>query len=276
MSVRITVLGSGGPPPSLERSGPAFVLHLDGRPVLVDCGPGAVRQLLRAGISVPEITQVFFTHLHSDHTLDFGQFVLGGWSLGRRQLQVFGPTGTKHMADVLFGDLWREDIEYRLSLGRSGSGVTNMEIVETRPGVVYEDELCKVTTAEGFHSAYNLAHRFDCDGKTVVFSGDTTVVEAVTDLALGADVLVYDTALVPSVRDYYLHEMQEPKVWESLRKHHSTPEEAGKVAATAGVEKLVLVHLLPMTDPEEAVEEARKEFSGEVLVAEDLMEVSVG
>lgn len=232
-----------------------------------------MRQLLRAGIPPQGINQVLFTHLHSDHTLDFGQFVLGGWILGRRHLQVFGPPGTEHMAEVLFGDLWKEDIEYRLSLGRSGSGMTDMEITETAPGVIYEDELCKVTTAEGFHSAYNLAHRFDCNGQTVVFSGDTTTVDAVTELAHGADILVYDAALVPSVRQYFVDQQKEPEIWESLQKHHPTPEQAGSVAAAAGAKKLVLVHLGPNTYAEEAMAEAQKNFSGEVLVSEDLMEV---
>jgi ribonuclease BN (tRNA processing enzyme) len=65
------------------------------------------------------------------------------------------------------------------------------------------------------------------------------------------------------------------KVWASLQDHHSTPENAGRIATKAGAKKLVLIHLLPSADPVEAKRLANTTFSGEILVAEDFLEIPV-
>jgi ribonuclease Z len=228
-----------------------------------------------AGIEPRLVTKVFFTHLHMDHTLGLEWFAVGGWALGRRRLQLFGPPGTRRMKELLFDDLWKKDIDYRLSLGRPPGGLADIEVIETGPGLVYEDDRFRVTAAEGIHTAYDLAYRFDHAGGSVVFTGDTYPSDAIAQLARGADALFHDCNLVPSARDWFARSEGGLKVWASLQDHHSTPENAGRIAAAAGVKKLVLIHLQPTADPEEAVRLARTTFSGEVLAAEDLLEIPV-
>jgi ribonuclease BN (tRNA processing enzyme) len=57
---------------------------------------------------------------------------------------------------------------------------------------------------------------------------------------------------------------------------HITPEEIGKMAASAGVKTVVLTHLPFTTDPKDDykrfAEQVKKHFSGQVLIAKDLME----
>ena len=275
MTIGVTILGSGTPLPNLKRSQPAFVAHLGDEPVLVDCGPGALDQLLRAGIEPRRVTKVFFTHLHMDHTLGLEWFVIGGWAMGRRRLRLFGPPGTRRMKELLFDDLWKKDIEYRLSLGRPPGGLADIEVIETGPGLVYEDDRMRVTAAEGVHTAYDLAYRFDHAGGSVVFSGDTYPSEPIAQLARGADALFHDCNLPPSAREWFAASEGGLKVWASLQDHHSTPENAGRVAEKAGAKKLVLIHLQPSADPVECVQLARTTYSGDVLAAEDLLEVPV-
>ncbi|MBI3973431.1 MAG: MBL fold metallo-hydrolase [Chloroflexi bacterium] len=276
MPIKVTVLGSGTPLPNLRRAGPAFVAHLSDEPVLVDCGPETLRQMMVAGIEPKLVTKVFFTHLHLDHTLGLGQFVIGGWALGRRKMQLFGPPGTRRMKEVLFDDLWKKDIDYRLSLGRPGGGLADIQVDDVGPGPVYQDERMTVTAAEGIHTTYDLAYRFDHDGKSVVFTGDTYPSDAIIELARGAGAIFHDCNLAPSARRWFERSEGGLRVWESLQDHHSTPENAGRVAAAAGVKKLVLIHLQPTADPEEVARLAQTTFSGEVIPSEDLMEIEVG
>ena len=276
MPIKVTVLGSGTPLPNLKRSGPAFVAHLSDEPVMVDCGPDTLRQMMLAEIEPKLVTKVFITHLHMDHTLGLEWFAVGGWALGRRKLQLFGPPGTRRMKELLFDDLWKKDIEYRLSLGRPPQGLADIEVIETGPGLVYEDSTMRVTAAEGIHTAYDLAYRFDHDGNSVVFTGDTYPADPIAALATGADALFHDCNLPPSARDWFAGSEGGLQVWASLQDHHSTPENAGRIAAKAGVKKLVLIHLQPSADPEEAVRLAGTTFGGEIVAAEDFLEVSVG
>ena len=275
MAIKVTVLGSGTPLPNLKRAGPAFVAHLSDEPVLVDCGPDTLRQMMLAGIEPKQVTKIFFTHLHMDHTIGLEWFAVGGWALGRRKLQLFGPPGTRRMKELLFDDLWKKDIEYRLSLGRPAQGLADIEVIETGPGLVYEDERMRVTAAEGIHTAYDLAYRFDHGGGSVAFTGDTYPSDKIAELARGADALFHDCTLPPSAREWYARSEGGLQVWASLQDHHSTPENAGRIAAAAGVKKLVLIHLQPSADPVEAVQLASATFSGEVLAAEDLLEIPV-
>ena len=48
MPVHVAVLGSGTPLPNLKRASPAFVAHLSDEPVLIDCGPDTLRQMMLA------------------------------------------------------------------------------------------------------------------------------------------------------------------------------------------------------------------------------------
>ncbi len=67
----VVLLGTGNPNPDPERSGPAVAIVSGGSVYVVDCGPGVVRRAAQAGIKMEQLTRLFVTHLHSDHTAGF-------------------------------------------------------------------------------------------------------------------------------------------------------------------------------------------------------------
>lgn len=278
--MKVTVLGSGTPMPLVDRAGPGFLIHLPERLIQVDAGIGCVRRQLEAGVAPHDVTQLYITHLHTDHIVEFASLVMAGltWDyagncLERRYLDVFGPPGTKRLATTLFEDLYAEDINYRLDEGGfSGTSITRMNVKEVGPGVIFDDRDLTVTATEALHTFHDLAYRFDHSGRSVVFTGDTARSERVRGLAEGANVLFHDSSLGPTVRKL----VSNPERFEtSRRREHSTPEDAGQVAQDAGVEKLVLVHVYPFDDPTELVKAASSRFSGEVVVAQDLAEIPI-
>lgn len=273
--ISLTMLGTGSPRPDVERSGPSQVLQIGETNVLIDCGEGTTTQLLKAGINPEDVNYLFMTHLHSDHFFGYGQFLLGGWGRGRRELTVVGPKGTKKFHDTLI-DMYSEDISYRTSLGRPGNGVTDVNIIEIdEPGEIPNVIPAKVSIEKMVHNVPTFGYRFEVDDKVIVISGDTAPTPNIVKLAKDADVLVQDACLAKT--DIY-RDTKNPellKIWDNLQKEHCSPEQAGEIAQEAKVKKLVMTHFLPNIDPEETWQEANAVFSGKSIVAEDLQTIKI-
>src|SRR5260370_32972251 len=73
---RLVLLGTGTPNPDPQRMGPAVAVVSGDRAYLVDCGPGVVRRAVQAGIRMEQVTRLFGTHLHSDHTAGYPDVIL--------------------------------------------------------------------------------------------------------------------------------------------------------------------------------------------------------
>ncbi len=269
--IAVVMLGTGSPRPNIHRSQPAQALIIGEETILIDCGDGTTTQLLKAGIPPESIKLLFFTHLHSDHTLGYGQFLLGGWGQGRSELTIIGPKGTKAFHERLL-DLYSDDIDYRCSLGRSETGIRDVKVIEfDSPGELPINPLpYKITTARMVHNVPTYALRFEIGNKIIVISSDTAPNEEIIHLAQDADILIQNAALTKGRRSTALE-----KIWDQLQKEHCTPAEAGMIASRARVKKLVLTHFLPESDPDIAYEESSAQFSGEIIVPEDLQVISV-
>ena len=92
-STRLVLLGTaGGPLPSLVRAGIAQAVVVGDRVYLVDCGTGVTGQLRKARL-LSSLSQVFLTHLHSDHVCDYFNLFLLGWPIlqWNPPVPVYGP-----------------------------------------------------------------------------------------------------------------------------------------------------------------------------------------
>ena len=121
---------------------------------------------------------------------------------------------------------------------------------------------------------------FDIDtaDRSIVISGDTTPTERLVALARRADVLVHEALYDAAAVDRLVASVPNASdLRRSMLSHHTTAEDAGRIAAEAGVGTLVLSHLIPAEDPavtdEMWTEAARRHFRGRVVVAKDLMEL---
>ncbi len=264
--------GTGSPRPTLERANSGQLLQIGDRTILLDCGGGTTRRLLEAGIDLTTIDTIILTHLHSDHTLDYAEFMLGSWAMGRSAMHVYGPAGTGPFHDLVLMQPYQADIEYRISLGRAPAGMTDIGITEYGPGVVLDEPDLRITAAEVVHSTLTYALRFEHAGEVLVHSGDTCYCDALVELARGADVLVHDVCMAPSPA--FENNPAFPNLYEHLKEHHATPADAGRAAREAGVRKLVLTHFLLGARIEQTIEECRAEFDGEIIIGEDLLRVT--
>jgi ribonuclease Z len=268
------MLGTGTPNPDPERSGPAVAVIAGGQPYLVDCGPGVVRRAeaaRRAGITaleMPNLSRLFVTHLHSDHTAGFADLLLTPWVLEREEpLVVFGPPGIRSMAEHLLA-AYAEDIEMRIhgSQPQNPNGI-EVEAHEIEPGEIYRDTNVRVTAFAVKHGSWRHAfgYRFDTADRSIVITGDTVATDAVVEACNGCDVLVHEVYAKAGL------DRRTPD-WQAYhRSSHTSGVELGEIAARARPKLLVLYHQLLWGATEaELMAEIRQSFDGPVVFAEDL------
>ncbi len=72
----VTFLGTSASIPSAERNHPGLLVEAGSDRILVDCGEGIQRQLLRSGAGFRRLDRLLLTHGHFDHVLGIpGLFV---------------------------------------------------------------------------------------------------------------------------------------------------------------------------------------------------------
>jgi ribonuclease Z len=248
--------------------GPALAIVSGDHAYLVDCGPGVVRRAAQAGIKMQQLTRVFITHLHSDHTAGYPDLILTPPNADRADpLEAYGPPGLRAMTTHLL-KAWSEDFAIRLH-GTQPHTARAFEVIahDVRPGEIYRDDTIRVIAFPVSHGAWKYAYgyRFEARDKVIVVSGDTTYSESLIAAAKGADILV--------------HEVYSQKGWEARtpewRKYHAayhtSAPDLGRIAAQVRPRKLVLYHLLPMGQPpDEVLAEIRQTWPGEVIYGTDL------
>jgi ribonuclease BN (tRNA processing enzyme) len=247
---------------------------------VVDCGDGVARQLVFAGIPLANLRHILLTHQHSDHNADYGNLILLAWTAGlRTRVDSWGPPPLVQMTE-LFMQMNAYDIATRVrDEGRMplDSLVHAHEL--TTGGVVLEDENVQVRATLVDHPPVVPAfgYRIDTADRSIVISGDTKPSENLIELAKGADVLVHD-ALYPGAIDRLVAAVSNAsRLKESILSHHTTAEDAGRIAQAAGVKILVLSHLVPPEDPQITdqmwIDAASTHFDGQIIVGKDLLEI---
>ena len=277
---RLVLLGTaGGPRPHMTHSAPAQAIVINDTVYVVDCGDGVARQLVLANLPLRTVRHIFITHHHSDHNADYGNLILLAWAAGLdARVDAWGPPPLERMTDLFF-EMNATDIRGRTIDERRVPLRPLVHAHDVRTaGPVMRDDNVRVTAALVHHPPIvpAFAYRFDAEDRSIVVSGDTTPSESLVALARNADVLVHEALFDAAAVDRLVaHVPNAADLRRSILSHHTTAEEAGRIAAEARVGTLVLSHLIPSEDP--AVTEAmwsdaaRKHFRGTVIVGRDLM-----
>jgi ribonuclease BN (tRNA processing enzyme) len=286
-----TTLGTmGGPIPSSDRSQPSNLLWNNEHSILIDAGDGTAEQIAKAGHSLRDVDTVILSHLHIDHT--------GGLSaiLGMRYQQhipgtltIYGPPGTQQMVDgIIASEKPLFDLDAASNPQVAQLAPSKVAVVEIIDGEKFSVDDVKITAAENSHyglqpgtanyKAYqSLSLRFDMSDRSIVFTGDTGPSDAVQTLAKGADLFVCEIndpdAELASLKAERpdIPFFADPILKKHFEEQHLTADAVGKLAAGAGVRRLVLTHN-PI--PGNLIPQARvtitKHYDGPVAFAKDL------
>ncbi|HSE81135.1 MAG TPA: ribonuclease Z [Gaiellaceae bacterium] len=290
MDLDLVFLGTSGSVPTARRALPATLVRRGGERLLVDCGEGTQRQLLRSTVGLVELPEVFLTHYHADHYLGLPgmlkTFALRGREL---PLTVYGPSGLRE----LFGGLQRifGRLTYRVELAELSDG----DVLDRGDYRILVFSVSHGVAANGYALAeLPRPGRFDVvaaralgvpegplfgqlqageavdlpdggvvrpeqvlgpprPGRRIVLAGDTAPAAGVLEAAQDADVLVHEATFAEEERE---------RADETL---HSTGAGAAALAKAAGVRLLALTHLSNRYFGPEIAREARALYPNTVV-----------
>lgn len=275
---KLVLLGTaGGPSPKVDRSAPANAIVIGDDIYVIDCGNGVARQMVKAGLDLGHIHDVFITHQHSDHNADYGNLLLLAWATDlHTRVDTYGPPPLKRMTE-LFLQMNDYDIHIRIKdEGRPPLAPLIVPHEITQGGPVMQDANVKVTSALVEHPLVKpaFAYRFDCPDRSIVFSGDTRPSENLIELARGADILVHEVIDLQAIGVLVKELSHATRLREHLLVAHTPMSEVGQIATKAGVKTLVLNHFVPGTPPipdQVWYDAVKPHFKGRVIVGHDLM-----
>ena len=292
---RVITLGTrGGPLPTKDRTQSSNLLVVNDTLYLVDAGDGVTRRIVQAGYDFRKVGKVFITHLHSDHTAGLATLLVSQWEFQRRDpIDIYGGGVERFVKGAI--DYLTPYAEIGWTAGKKTPMAEIFHGHDVKPGLVYQDANVKVTAVENTHFHFpqgsppygkyrSYSYRFETPGRVVVFTGDTGPFDALTALAKDADVLVADVVSPDDVVELFKRngawqakslEEQEAFI-RHMKEEHLTPDVVGEMAAKAGVKTVVMTHLGPTINPtddyQRRVDEAKKYFSGQIVLAKDLMQ----
>ncbi len=285
--LHVFTLGTGSPQPGSGRMPAANAIIAGKELLIVDAGEGISRTMGDLSLPLDRISAVFITHWHSDHFSGLGGLLNASWNMRRGYpLNVYGPAGVVRVLSGL-SLVYTDDIGYRSSgnvekidpahaLGTPvevDPAQTGSSIVFDRNGVVV-----RAFRVDHGHVTPAFGYRVDYNGRCVTFSGDTVATPRVAKAAAGCDVLVHEVINSKMIRSAaaVLRDPGNPAMAtraERLIDYHADTIETARIAAEAGVGKLILTHLIPWSrNPFIGLlytSGMAEQFGGEIIVAED-------
>ena len=273
--------GTAGSVPSPRRGLPALLVRHGAERILIDCGEGTQRQLMRS-VGLVDVTDVFLTHLHADHWLGLPGMLKSFDLRGReRPLAVHGPAGMGEMLRAMrrvYGrlsyDLQIVELDPSQSVRRGDLAVHPIPVLhrgaatygyvlveDARPGR-FDAELAerlgvrpgpdfgrlqRGETVAGVRAEQVVGEARE--GRKIVVSGDTVPCEALAVAAHEADVLVHEATFGEDERE------------RAEQTGHSTAVQAAELARDADVRLLALTHISARYSGGELRAEARGVFA---------------
>jgi len=293
--IKITFLGTGAAIPSLRRHASAILLQYGPDYILFDCGEGTQLRLEKARVSPMKIDKVFITHWHADHFAGLLPLI-ETLHLSRRKepLIVYGPEATRFIDALVELSYWgigfevspydcgEEEIEK--IFGNENYDIYSIRVLHSVPAVAYclkEKDTWNIDVKKakkiGLYGKKLRKIKEDGKikvgkkivkinqiakkrlGKKIVYSGDTEISKSLFQFAKGADLLIHDATFAESIEE----------------RPHASALDVAKMAKRYEIKKLILTHLSRRyKDPKEVLKTAKTAFKN-VVVAEDLMRITL-
>lgn len=252
--MKLIILGSGYFIPTKDRNSSGYLLEIGGESILLDSGSGTLRQLIRSGHSIWEISKIFYSHFHLDHISDLAPILFTRKyskpdSCDERELSIFAhPDFNKFIEtfENLYGQ-WINNPDYPYKFHPIMPGEHSFNMFD-------------VSVFKGNHTDQSLMYRFkDKAGKSLIYTGDTGFSDALFEASQNASVLLIECSSSDS----------------NPVDGHMTPSELSTLIHESRPELTLLTHISPETDYETLIDEINVPSGCEIKMAEDFLTIDV-
>ncbi len=256
--MKLTILGTGTFFVNKNSSASAYLLEIQHKKILIDCGPGTLMRLSQIGIRLEDIDYIFITHFHADHTSDLFPLFMN-----LRLDDLFSKNKPKKFPKII-GPIGIEDFMKKLSTNfqlPALNGWNKIKFVDIKMSQTFDG--IKIESFKVKHIAFKLAsqayaYRFSFNKKVIVFSGDSADCIGIRNACKNADIFICDTSY--------------PKGENSSA--HMNTHEIGTITSKSKVKKIISSHFYPHYNKINLTKEIKEKFSGDVIKGKDLMTIS--
>ena len=268
--IEVIFLGVSAAIPMRNGTNASYLVRIGNERILIDCGPAILQQLDAVSISPAEITHVFFTHRHGDHALGYPMLMLWyeiGAGAGTQVPTLIATELTFCALDTLMAAAYGP-------VNGVTEGAPRIMVPQDRAGRAQIHPDIMLATFPMAHSDFapSLGLRIETRRRfgshAIAFTGDTGPNENIVLLGRDADLLVHEAGYSATLNPEYAQGVY----------GHSTAQIAGRNAQAAGAKRLALVHVDAMYEGRELtlIEEARREFGGEVCLPIAGLSITIG
>jgi ribonuclease BN (tRNA processing enzyme) len=244
--LKLTIIGFWGGYPKQNGASSGYLLEHDGFKLLIDCGSGILAKMQNI-IEPEELDVVLISHYHPDHIADIGvlqhaRLIQGFLDKDFPTLPIYGHD----LDQIEFKKLTYKEIT-------KGIAYTPNDVLAVGP---YQVSFLKTD-----HPVPCYAMRIEVDGKSLVYTADSSFKEEFIEFSKGADLLLCEC-------NFYSHQ-------NGKSAGHMNSIDAGKFAERSGVKQLILTHLPHYGELSKLISEARTEYTGIIKLADEFQTISL-
>lgn len=246
---KITILGTASAVPDKLHQNTHFIIESDSTVILVDCPGNPFVRLNEAGVDPLTITDLVLTHFHPDHISGLPLLLMDLWLIQKKDpLNIYGlPEVLEKCKKMMALYSWKDWKEFY--------PINFHEVSEQGISTLIDCNDVKLQAVPVYHLIPTIGIKAIFIEGTFCYSGDTEPCDSVIQLAKDCDILIHEAT--------------------GTQTGHSSAADAGKIAQAAGVDNLFLIHYPLDMDRHKMVEAAKEHFSGDIVVAEDLMVIEI-
>ncbi len=238
--MKFTILGKYGPYPAAGGACSGYLIEQGSTRVLIDCGSGVLSRLQQV-CNIEDLSGIVLSHLHSDHMADM--LIL------RYALEIGKARGILNVEPL---PVYLPDSPFDTFEQITSSPAFKPTIIHD--GLKVEIGELSFTFREMTHPVTSYAMAVECEDRKLVYTGDTNMNTAISEFAKDADYFIADTGLLE-------RDKSDPAT-------HLSADEVGRIAAQAGVKKLILSHIWPGYAEQDIIRETEKHFENPIMAEE--------
>lgn len=250
--INVRFIGTGTIAPDPDRSCTCTLVETPKEKILIDIGCGSLHRMAQKNIDIHSVNYIFLTHFHPDHVGDLIPFLFAlrntRTELPSERLQVWGPRGLLSFVRAMERGYGRWIQETSMNVRFSELGRRLLDF----PGF-------RVLWDKVIHKSESVAYRFEIADTSICFSGDSGYCQELIRICKKADIAVLECSHAD----------------EHAVEGHLSPSLSAKIAHEAEAKKMVLTHFYPDAVNSDLENVARKFFGGEILLAQDGLELSL-